>query len=243
MEPERNDDAQRPSPPTRPAPAVQPSVTPSHDHPGSASPLTLDALTQRATELARSLAAMRATLEASPDGILVIDERGTILVYNKACEGLFGYSPDEALGSNVRLIMPSDYADEHDQYLENYRETGHRKIIGIGREVRARHKDGTAFPAEVQGAYVLDERGFPVRLRVLFRDITERRRAEQALRESEERLEAALRGADLTLWDFDVASRRLSIAHGSSLGPPGDARGWMPRVHPDDIERLFPEVR
>jgi two-component system sensor kinase FixL len=88
-------------------------------------------------------------LDTAVDGILVIDERAKILVYNKACERLFGYSPDEALGQNVRLIMSADYASAHDRYMTNYMETGRRKIIGIGREVRARHKDGTEFPVEL----------------------------------------------------------------------------------------------
>ena len=125
-------------------------------------------------------ARLASVLNTAVDGILVIDERGTILVYNKACEGLFGYSPDEALGSNVRLIMPSDYADEHDQYLENYRETGHRKIIGIGREVRARHKDGTEFPVElsVGEARTPDGRQFIG----IIRDLRSRKEAERRFR-------------------------------------------------------------
>lgn len=94
-------------------------------------------------------ARLSSVLDTAVDGILVIEERGAILVYNKACEGLFGYSHEEAVGQNVRLIMPSDYAGAHDRYLDNYLTTGSRKIIGIGREVRARHKDGTEFPVEL----------------------------------------------------------------------------------------------
>src|SRR3954470_19355100 len=90
-------------------------------------------------------ARLASVLDTAVDGILVIEERGKILVYNKACEGLFGYAPDEALGQKIRLIMPTYYAAAHDRYLDNYLTTGSRKIIGIGREVRARHKDGTEF--------------------------------------------------------------------------------------------------
>ncbi|PSC06674.1 PAS domain-containing sensor histidine kinase [Alsobacter soli] len=94
-------------------------------------------------------ARLASVLDTAVDGILVIEERGKILVYNKACEGLFGYTPEEAIGQNVRLIMPADYADSHDQYLDNYLSTGSKRIIGIGREVRARHKDTTEFPVEL----------------------------------------------------------------------------------------------
>jgi two-component system sensor kinase FixL len=96
-----------------------------------------------------SQARFSSVLDTAVDGILVIDEKANILVYNKACERLFGFAPEEAIGQNVRLIMPSDYAAAHNRYMTNYMETGRRKIIGIGREVRARNKDGTEFPVEL----------------------------------------------------------------------------------------------
>lgn len=96
-----------------------------------------------------SEARLLSVLDTAVDGILVIDERARILVYNKACETLFGYKPSEALGQSIRLIMPSDYAAAHDGYMDNYKRTGTRRIIGIGREVRARHKDGTEYPVEL----------------------------------------------------------------------------------------------
>ncbi|MGL4444780.1 MAG: two-component system sensor histidine kinase NtrB [Alsobacter sp.] len=96
-----------------------------------------------------SAARLESVLDTAVDAILVINEKAQILVYNKACEKLFGYSPPEALGRDIRLIMPADYANAHDGYMNNYMTTGHRKIIGIGREVRARHRDGTEFPVEL----------------------------------------------------------------------------------------------
>lgn len=83
------------------------------------------------------------------DGIIVINEKGQILAFNQACETLFGYKAAELLGRNVNKIMPQRYATAHDGYINNYRETGERRIIGIGREVEARHKDGTEFPIEL----------------------------------------------------------------------------------------------
>jgi two-component system sensor kinase FixL len=88
-------------------------------------------------------------LDTAVDAIIIIDDQARILVYNQACERLFGYKAAETLGQNVRLIMPDEFARHHDRYLSDYAATGHRKIIGIGREVRAQHRDGTVFPVNL----------------------------------------------------------------------------------------------
>src|SRR5678816_4465139 len=85
---------------------------------------------------------LKAVVETAVDGILTIDPMGTIITANPATGRIFGYTPEELIGQNVRLLMPSPYHKEHDNYLKNYRETNERKIIGIGREVRGLRKDG-----------------------------------------------------------------------------------------------------
>src|SRR4051812_29087547 len=88
----------------------------------------------------------QALIATAVDGIIVIDARGHIQIFNPACERLFGYRPEEVVGKNVKMLMPSPYRDEHDGYLKHYRETGEKRIIGIGREVAGQRKDGSTFP-------------------------------------------------------------------------------------------------
>ena len=88
----------------------------------------------------------QALIATAVDGIMVIDETGTVQVYNGACERLFLYSKGEVLGRNITMLMPSPYREEHDGYLARYRVTGERRIIGIGRNVEGRRKDGSTFP-------------------------------------------------------------------------------------------------
>lgn len=96
------------------------------------------------------------------DGIMAIDEKGTVRVYNKACERLFGYEASEVLGRNVKMLMPQPYRDEHDGYIAHYVATGEKHIIGIGREVSGRRKDGSTFPINlsVGEGFVRGERTF-----------------------------------------------------------------------------------
>jgi two-component system sensor kinase FixL len=145
-------------------------------------------ITSNPGALAESEGRLQAVIDTAVDGIVIIDADGTIQVFNRACEVLFGFRADEVLGQNVSVLMPSPYREEHDRYLTNYRRTGVRKIIGIGREVMGRRKDGTTFPMELSVGEAIHGKA-PTFVGII-RDITERKRAEAALRERETRLRA-----------------------------------------------------
>lgn len=131
--------------------------------------------------LARSDAHFRAILESAIDAVITIDEWGRILFFNPAAERLFGYAEAEMLGRKINDLMPSPYAREHDGYIANYRQSGIKKIIGIGREVEAKRKDGSVFPIDlaVAEARLPDRRIFVGTLR----DISDRKRHEERIRE------------------------------------------------------------
>jgi PAS domain S-box-containing protein len=122
---------------------------------------------------------IRSVVNHVVDGIISIDQRGVITTFNPAAERIFGYAADEAIGRNVRMLMPAPYSVEHDRYIENYLVTGQAKIIGIGREVVGRRKDGSIFPMELAiSVFRLgDERHFTG----IVRDITDRKKLEDEL--------------------------------------------------------------
>jgi PAS domain S-box-containing protein len=89
---------------------------------------------------------VRSILDTAVDGIVTIDERGIVESFNPGAERMFGYPAGEVLGRNVSMLMFPSEADQHDGFISRYLDTGQRQIIGIGREVVARRKDGSAIP-------------------------------------------------------------------------------------------------
>jgi PAS domain S-box-containing protein len=137
---------------------------------------------------------LRAILNTAVEGIITIDEHGVIESVNPAARKLFGYSREEMVGLNVSMLMPEPYSSEHDHYLSNYSRTGKGKIIGIGREVVGRRKDGSLFPMDLSVGEVrlAGERFFTG----IVRDITERKRLEKEILEISDREQRRI-GQDL----------------------------------------------
>lgn len=122
----------------------------------------------------------RSVLENVIDGIITIDHQGTVQSFNSAAERIFGYKPDEVIGNNVNMLMPEPYYSQHDSYLANYMRTGVAKIMGVGREVVGRRKDGSTFPMNLAvGQFQLGEQRL---FTGVVRDITERKLAQARLK-------------------------------------------------------------
>jgi two-component system CheB/CheR fusion protein len=134
-------------------------------------------------------AQLRSVIDNAVDGIINIDENGTVESLNPAALRIFGYSREELIGRNVNMLMPSPYHAEHDTYLANYRKTGNRQIIGIGREVMGKRKDGSTFAVDlgVSEVKLATRRIFTG----IVRDITQRKEVEHALVAAKEEAEAA----------------------------------------------------
>lgn len=129
----------------------------------------------------------RGIIDSSVDTIITIDKTGTVLSFNVAGEALFGYQAEEVIGQNIKMLMPNPYRDKHDGFLKNYNDSGEKKIIGIGREVEARKKNGDTFPMDLSVSEI------NLTGRTIFsgtiRDITERKEAEDSLQQANAELE------------------------------------------------------
>lgn len=146
--------------------------------------LARDITERKASEraLRESEARLKAIVETAIDGIITIDEHGTIESVNAAIERMFGYPAAEIVGRNVAELMPEPHRTKHNGYLARYLETGEKKIIGIGRELRGRRRDGNEFAMELGVTEThLDNRRF---FTGLIRDITERKALENKLIEA-----------------------------------------------------------
>lgn len=123
---------------------------------------------------------LRAIAESAVEGIVVIDEGGAIELINPAAERLFGYQASEVLGKNVSILMPEPARSNHEQYVRRYLDGGPRRVVGVGREVKGRRKDGTLFPMRLSVSEVVrDDRTF---FAGMMHDLTEDRRLDARLR-------------------------------------------------------------
>lgn len=131
-------------------------------------------------------AELRALFDAAVDAMVVIDEEGTILAFNRAAERMFGHAADEAVGGPVEILMPEPDRTMHRAYMRRYLETGQAKIIGIGREVEAVRSDGSRFPIMLSVGEAIS--GKRRRFVAIIRDLTAQREAEKHARSLENRL-------------------------------------------------------
>ena len=129
---------------------------------------------------------LQSILDTVPEAMIVIDDHGVMQSFSSAAERLFGYRAGDAIGQNVRTLMPAPYRENHDNYLLRYKNTGERRIIGIGRVVVGQRRDGSTFPMELAvGEMKSGEQRF---FTGFIRDLTERQRTEARLQELQSEL-------------------------------------------------------
>lgn len=136
---------------------------------------------------------LTALLDAAADAIIVIDAEGTIENFNPEAEKVFGYTQEEVIGKNVKMLMPEPYQSNHDQYLRRHVETNERRIIGIGREITARRANGTTFPADLSVGRA--ETANVLRFVGILRDLTERHAFEAEIAKQRQELSKVSRQA------------------------------------------------
>jgi two-component system sensor kinase FixL len=184
---------------------------------------------------------LQALLDATVDAVVVIDARGHIESFNRAGERLFGYSQSEVIGRNVSMLMTSIDRSSHDNYMQRYMGTGVAHIIGIGREVDARRKDGSTFPVFLSVGQV--EGSDPPRFVGLLHDITLRREAMAAIRRERDRANLYLEIAQVFLLALST-ERRIQLVNRKGCDILGRremdllGRDWIDIAVPEDQRKL-----
>lgn len=190
-------------------------------------------------------AQVRSILDSAVDGIITINEDGVILSFNPSAEQMFGYSEEEVIGKNVSVLMPSHYGHNHDSYISNYLKSRDNKIIGIGRETKAKRKDGSKFDIHlaVSESTVAKTRLFTG----IIRDISEKKQADLALQESEEKFRLAFEGAAVGMALVSPDGKWMKV-NDSMCNITGFSRQELISslcrnlVHPEDVDKIDHEL-
>jgi PAS domain S-box-containing protein len=209
-----------------------------------------------ARDLARSEAVlrdseqrMRRILDSAHDAFVGMDAKGKIVEWNARAEVVFGRTRVEALGRDlVDTILPPSERDACRVEFERCVRDQDSKFLGRCVEIVALHRGGVTFPVEMAATVVRTDQS--VVLSAFLRDITERKRGEEALKKSEERFDLAVRGSSDGLWDWNVAwdefylsPRCTELLHADDLGEVRTKDAWLSRVHPSDRAEVEAALR
>ncbi|CCG41334.1 sensor histidine kinase [Magnetospirillum molischianum] len=183
--------------------------------------------------LESTVAWLKGVMDTVGDGIIAIDESGTVLSFNSAAERIFGFNADEVVGRGLSMLMPAPFNATHQNHISTYMRTGVRRIIGAGREVRGMRRDGSIFPLDISVTEM--RQGDMVTFIGVLRDITQRKRFETALIDGEARFRAqatrlqaiidnmaqgvAVFASDDTLIALNEAARRMLALPSAQIMP------------------------
>ncbi|MCO6188302.1 PAS domain S-box protein [Rhizobium sp. L1K21] len=156
-------------------------------------------------DLERTELKAKAVLDTVNDGIITIDRFGTIATVNPACQVIFGYTPEECIGQNIKMLMPPHYARHHDDYLKTYAKTGEKHIIGFGREVEGLRKDGSVFALDLSVSELT--LGDKPMFTGIVRDISQRKEAEKNMEAQREFLDLVMNTNPNMIYVLDADMR------------------------------------
>jgi len=189
---------------------------------------------------------LEAIIDTATDGIITINGQGAMELVNPAAAELFGYTQDELLGENISMLMPSPHAQQHDNYIQRYMQTGEASIIGVGREVHGKRKDGTLFPIRLSISEVPtqnDKRLFTG----IVHDLTQQKQTEHALKVEKDRAQRYLDIANTIIVAIDregkvqllneEGCRMLEVEEAEVLG-----KKWVPLAVPPQYQQEIQEV-
>jgi len=205
----------------------------------------------------------RAVMDAAAEGIVTIDESGTVESFNRAAEEMFGHEAAEVLGKNVKMLVPEPHASAHDSYIARYLRTGEARAIGKARELTALRKDGMQFPIELNLREV--RFGGGRYFTAVIRDVTERKRAEAEraqlaaiVSSSQEAIVSTTRDGTVLTWNPGAEclfgySAEVAVGRNVSFLTPDDRRDEVgqrralvlagQQVEPQDTERIAKDGR
>jgi PAS domain S-box-containing protein len=182
-------------------------------------------------------------VESAPIAIVVVDRDGRITLANTQAERWFGYTREELLGKQIELLVPDRLREAHIAGRRSFLTAPEPRVMDVGSELYLLRKDGREFPVEIRRALVETESG--ARILTFIEDITERKQAEAALKESEQRLRLIIENAQHGLWDWEIAKDhqylddRCRAILGYEPGESATYEHWLQGVHPEDKPRVL----